>query len=83
MLSGNINGIRRAAAWMLAGVMVCGFIGCGQKEDTDGKNEGTPEAQVTKGAESDVQVTQGAEPEQIQHRQNQPKKSGRIFTYLR
>ncbi len=64
MLSGNINGIRRAAAWMLAGVMVCGFIGCGQKEDTDGKNEGTPEAQVTKGAESDVQVTQGAEPEQ-------------------
>ncbi len=64
MLSGNINGIRRAAAWMLLGVMVCGFIGCGQKEDTDGKNEGTPEAQVTKGAESDVQVTQGAEPEQ-------------------
>ena len=49
---------------MLLGVMVCGFIGCGQKEDTDGKNEGTPEAQVTKGAESDVQVTQGAEPEQ-------------------
>ena len=63
MLSGNINGIRRAAAWMLLGVMVCGFIGCGQKEDTDGKNEGTPEAQVTQGAEPEQDATDTAPTE--------------------
>lgn len=64
MLPRNMNRFGRAAAWMLAGVMVCGFFGCGQRDDVDGKNEGTPKAQVTAGAEPDAQVTQGAEPEQ-------------------